>query len=175
MLFLSHSFILPTIWISCNCFARQQYTLSMSALVGNLFPTALNFFHHSVNKKLPCVCYCLGEANFCLRSQRKINSHKLEGFGLMSPLQVMFQRQHSSLLLYSSYFFRNYHNIKYITSHKLHRCFKNSVKHPKLTHFCKYSQLTAYICQLFFRKSLSKIFDGVLNTPLNFMPINKIL
>ena len=28
-------------------------------------------------------------------------------------------------------FFRNYHNIKYIKSHKLHRCLKNSVKHPK--------------------------------------------
>ena len=151
MLFLSHSFILPTI---CNCFARQQYTLSMSALVGNLFPTALNFFHHSVNKKLPCVCYCLGEANFCLRSQRKINSHKLEGFGLMSPLQVMFQRQHSSLLLYSSYFFRNYHNIKYITSHKLHRCFKNSVKHTKFDPFLQIQLANSLYLLAIFPKKL---------------------
>ena len=147
----------------------QQYTLSMSTLVGNLFPRILNFFHHSVNKKMPWVHYCLGEANVCLRSRRKINSHK------MFPLQVTLQRQYSSLHLQNCYFFLNYHNIKYILSHKLHRRFKTSVKHPKWTHFWKYSQLTAYTCQLFFQKSLSKIFDSVLNTPLNYMPINTIL
>ena len=32
-------------------------------------------------------------------------------------------------------FSRNYHNIKYIISHKLHRCVKNSVKHPKWSLF----------------------------------------
>ena len=71
----------------------------MSTLVGNLVPKTLNFFHHSVNKKMLWVRYCLGVANFCLRSRRKINSHKMEGFGLMSPLQVTLQRQYSSLLL----------------------------------------------------------------------------
>ena len=77
----------------------QQYTLSMSTLVGNLFPRILNFFHHSVNKKMPWVHYCLGEANVCLRSRRKINSHK------MFPLQVTLQRQYSSLHLQNCYFF----------------------------------------------------------------------
>ena len=58
----------------------QQYTLSKSTLVGNLVPRALNFFHLSVNEKMPQVRYCLCGANFCLRSGRKINSHKMEGF-----------------------------------------------------------------------------------------------
>ena len=58
----------------------------MSTLVGNLVSRAFNFFHHSVNKKMSCIHYCLGMANFCLKSRRKINSHKMEGFGLMSPL-----------------------------------------------------------------------------------------
>ena len=85
----------------------------MSNLVGNLVPKILNFFHHSVNKKMIWVRYCLGVANLCLRYRRKINSHKMEGFGLMSPLQVTLQRRYLSLLLWNCYFFRNYHNIKY--------------------------------------------------------------
>ena len=32
-------------------------------------------------------------------------------------------------------FSRNYHNIKYIISHKLHRRIKNSVKHPRWSLF----------------------------------------
>ena len=33
--------------------------------------------------------------------------------------------------------FRNYHSIKYMISHKLHRPIKNSVKHPRWSVFAK--------------------------------------
>ena len=62
----------------------------MSTLVGNLVPRALNFFHLCQHDKKYAlwVRYCLCGA-VCLRSCRKINSHKMEG---LCPLQVMLHR-----------------------------------------------------------------------------------
>ena len=57
MLLLSHNLILPVIWMSFNCFGYVVVQL-----------------------KMPWVRYCLGGANFCLRSRQKISCHKMEGF-----------------------------------------------------------------------------------------------
>ena len=64
-------------------------------------------------------------------------------------------------------FFRNYHNIKYIISHKLHRCIKNSVKHPRWSLFANIVNQQLILVSYFSKKALSKMFDWVLNTPIN--------
>ena len=64
-------------------------------------------------------------------------------------------------------FSRNYDNIKYIISHKLHRCIKNSVKHPRWSLFANIVNQQLILVSYFSKKALSKMFDWVLNTPIN--------
>ena len=85
--------------MSCNCFGCVVVYLKYVNLSGQSYPQSPYFFHLSVNKKMPWECYCLGGANFCLRSCPKINSLKMEVFSLISPLQVTLQRQYLLLLL----------------------------------------------------------------------------
>ena len=70
--------------------------------------------------------------------------------------------------------FRNYHNIKYIISHKLHIRIKNSVKHPRWSFFAGTVRKQLIIISYFSKKDPSKMFDRVLHTRLNYIPINTI-
>ena len=71
-------------------------------------------------------------------------------------------------------FFRNWQSIKYIIPHKLHRRITNSVKHPRWRLFANIVSYKLILVSYFSKKALSKMFDGVLNTPLNYVPINTI-
>ena len=78
--------------MTCSCFG---------CVVDNLVPRALNFFHLSVKKNaLGTLHYCLCGGNFCFRSHRKTNSHKMESLAInvSNPGNVL-QRQYLSLLL----------------------------------------------------------------------------
>ena len=83
MLLLSCNLVLVMILMTCSCFGCVVVSLKYVNLGGNLVPRAFNFFHLSVNKKMPWVRYCLCGANFCLDS----------------PLQVTLQKQYLSLHL----------------------------------------------------------------------------
>ena len=95
----------------------------------------LNFLHLSVNKIMPWVRYCLCEANFCLRSRRKINSHKIGGFVINVSTPGNVAETILVIAFVKLLFSRNYHNIKNIISYKLDRRIKNSVKHPRWSLF----------------------------------------
>ena len=69
-------------------------------------------------------------------------------------------------------FFRNRHNIKYIIPHKFHRRITNSVTHPRWSLFANIVSYKLILVSYFSIKALSKMFDGVLTTPLNYGPIN---
>ena len=140
--------------------------------MGNLVPRALNFFHLSVNKKMPWVRYRLGGPNFCLRSCRKINSHKMESFNISTLgdiAETMLVITFVTLL-----FFRNNLSIKYMISHKLHRRTRTSDKHTRWSLFTKIVSWRLALVSYFSEKAPSKMFDEVLNKPLNYIPINTI-
>ena len=77
----------------------------------------------------------------------KLIPTKWRALRLMSPIQVTFCRDNTC-----HYFCE----VKVMTSTK--------------ESFCKYSQITVY----FSKKVPSKMFDGILNTPLNYIPVNTI-
>ena len=77
----------------------------------------------------------------------KLIPTKWRALQLMSPIQVTFCRDNTC-----HYFCE----VKVMTSTK--------------ESFCKYSQITVY----FSKKVPSKMFDGILNTPLNYIPVNTI-
>ena len=109
-------------------------------VVDNLVPRALNFFHLSV-KKMPWVPYITAFVGviFVLDLIGKLIPTKWRALRLMSPIQVTFCRDNTC-----HYFCE----VKVMTSTK--------------ESFCKYSQITVY----FSKKVPSKMFDGILNTPL---------
>ena len=104
----------------------------MSTLVGNLVPRALNFFHVSVNKK--CLGYVTAFVGLIFVGDLvgKLIPIKWNGefvINVSTPGNVADTILVITFMKLS--FPRNYHNIKYIISHKLHRRIKNSVKHPR--------------------------------------------